>query len=222
MRILAFLLLPALLSAAEPSVLAEHTGNNDPVTGDATLWERTASGSASYEEPVDSPLPAWRIADLGNAVIHYSYAPSVKQMDQAEESGWKLSVKCCLEEPSAGEPNFSVLVGYVDVARNRRFLFGLNATASGEPLILFDKRKGVDGQIEIPGLKVKEFHLYEWEYDPVAHSVTLSVDGEQRASDIPASAISKADTSRITWGAGDTHGTGVGAYNLVRFEILSN
>ena len=212
------------LFASEATVVAEHVGNKDPSQGDTTQWERVANGKAASEEPVDGPLPAWRVTDSGNAVLFYRYLPTEEQQKMAEDRGWKLSVKCRLNAPASEKPTSSVIAGYTDLKRNRRFYLAINSNSSGEPVIIFDNRgdSSKAPPCTVSGLKASDFHLYELVYDPTSKSASLFVDGARQATDIPSSTMNSKSVSCISWGSADTAGTGAGDFNLVRFEIPSS
>ncbi len=208
------------LFAGEAAPIVEYQGGSDPAAGEAPQWERTASGQAVAEGPVEGEKPAWRVSDGGNAVLYYRHAVPEEVQARAAEQGWRLSVECRLHAPESRTPGFATYVGYVDTARKQRFLLGINANEKGEPLLIFNKNPA--DWVELSGLKADEFHRYELVYQPEMRTVRLLVDGEERGPEIPAVAPGVNNVDGVFWGSGDTAAQGEADFHRVRFEILSH
>ena len=219
-------------AAADPEVVIEHIGANNPVTEG---WTANFPSGPVFAGPVindqGSGLNAWFIDDNGSVLGNrgtYRRILTSAQITQGETLGWRLTTRLRIAEfpdPPPGAPptlaGFTVDGSPVITYRNGTtdYAIAFGAKADGDPILnLFTKHPPGGSAIEIilEG-EGSGYHLYELVFDPVEGNADLFIDGVERLTGYSGAPL--AGDGRVIFGAGDSSGLGEGNFNLVRFQV---
>jgi len=201
------------------TILFDHSGSNDPTSEG---WAHNVGpGGSTSSGPVINDLGlgtnAWYLEDT-SVTLHtwetYSQTPSGVQVANASLYGWTLSTTLRMVSGTTGVHN-SMFVDYIDGATQWSMAF--DVAPDGDPIIDFgDPFFGTFfGSYTVEG-GAGTYHTYSLQYDPVAGSADLFVDGIERISDYTGVSVA---TTRVSFGAGASNGTGRAHYNSVQFSV---
>ncbi|MCF7837421.1 MAG: PEP-CTERM sorting domain-containing protein [Candidatus Marinimicrobia bacterium] len=212
-------------SVAGASLIAEHTGAQDPIAAgnlghiddtygtDSTAWVPLYSAyppvSTIAGPDTSGAVDAWWLTGTYRA---YNYIPTAADYT-ALEAGFKVSVNVRI--PTADVPlDFQPVVEYA--GNNLRYYIVFGSNASGEQMIQVNTANTA-GSYTVSGGTINDFALTELVYDPVAGNADLFVNGTERISNInPISSTLK----RFYWGSNAPGASGAGHFNLVSLEVV--
>ena len=183
-------------------------------------WGQLGAGAGVSEGPIsnDGGVDAWFVDDnstQAGSLLARNHELTVEQVQDATSVGWTLLV--CLRivelpDPLEGAPSGSPAISYRNGERAWDMHFG--SDDAGIPAVELVTAGG--NGIVFP-LADNGYHLFELTHDPVAESVSLSIDGDLRATGYEGFAHSSAPA--ILWGAFTQNDTGHANFSFVQFAI---
>ena len=221
------------VSPAFATIIAQHSGANDPTTQGFTDLN---SSSPVAVGPVNNDLglgiDAWFVDDTfttAGSIRNYIQPLTTSENDDANNMGWRLTgivrvATSSLPDPLVDSGDSSIYVAFMSGQKFYEFWFG--SEVDGDP------------QVQIPGLPatpttVQKFtfqgagggyHRYDLIFDPNTGTGDFFFDGSLIGSfGTPTSAfdtnIGFGAPGVVRWGSASSSDTGRGHYALVEFEI---
>jgi len=226
----AALLLVGVCATAHATMIIEHVGTTYPAT---ESWNYVYGGGSAVE-PGDGSVPpalepAWRTAG-GVCMWGYHGIPT-SVVDEAYALGWTLEARVRLREPLGLVPNSAVFFTWTSgLGHGDERIYGLSLWG-GDDGHLWLGRSWVEVWGDWPnggydtGKPWDDLHDYEFTYDPAvsdpAERVSFYMDGDfvSYAAGDSLVELGWYYDGRVDWGAGDSGGTGVADWSLVRLSM---
>lgn len=212
--VLPLLLLLAPATPAAAQLVAEHSGDADPVSEG---WSSVGAGTGVTTGAVVGDVggfDAWSIDDASAAVgsnLSYELVPSAPQIAAAAARGWNLTVRLRIPTfPDTGPAGESIVVSYDDGATHYAMRF--HADAAGRlSVVLTD-----DGPESSHDVLLDGYHVFHLRYTPSLGTATLWVDGVAEINNYDG--LATLGSAAIRFGSIDDADTGHAHYSLVAFE----
>jgi len=204
------------LTVSRPDYVVRHVGATDPLLENWTL-DSTDPTSGTYIEygPVsgDQGMDAWRIDDKGGRRHNYQSPLTARELEIANEVGWKYTMQ--LRTTGIGDDVSDFSVSGEVATNSRRFVMRFGSDADGNGLV--ELNGSGQGPHTIPGGSV--YHTFDLVFDPL-----LGTDGEATLY-VDGGAVETGYTSfgsgfnRLVWGSNHSATSGEANYSLVDFEV---
>jgi hypothetical protein len=227
---------------ANAGALIMHQGNTDPTTENFGLWPFNG-GITTSSLANDLGMAAWQIANTGstNEQAFYNqlggtgpYDPAGSGLTQAEinainAQGFTMSLQARIVQGPTYDPSgtgfFSVDITVAGF-NSSRYDIELGSDGKGNTLVILPSATSFNGDnfsstpFGSPLLVTGNgYHLYQLSYDPTTGQAALFVDGVERLSDYPGTAVSGGATANNYGLAFGTVNNATGNFALASLSV---